>query len=181
MASGRSLLDFFDTQRPAKRFKRPEGVSDCKTSTHSRSPTNLSDDGDTERTLSSPAQDSEDDPFLLDREELALNHGAEADDVEKQTELEISLPPVRTDQKAIEEYEASWAGQVSEEGDDLDLQARMKSQRWKKGSSSIYVDAFNLALEAVLVEEAHLFNEAEREVFRYWRGLPYESQYLYVS
>jgi Fanconi-associated nuclease 1 len=42
------------------------------------------------------------------------------------------------------------------------------------------VDAFNLALETVLDEEAHLFDEAEMEVFRKWRELDYESQYLCV-
>ena len=43
------------------------------------------------------------------------------------------------------------------------------------------MDAFDLALQTVLDEEAHLFNEAEMEVFRQWKELSYESQYLYVQ
>ncbi|KAF3162650.1 hypothetical protein TWF225_006735 [Orbilia oligospora] len=46
--------------------------------------------------------------------------------------------------------------------------------------SSIYVDAFNLALDTVLEEEAYLFDEQEHEVFGKYRGLDYEAQYLYV-
>jgi Fanconi-associated nuclease 1 len=47
--------------------------------------------------------------------------------------------------------------------------------------SSIYVDAFNLALDTVLDEESHLFDEKEMDVFRQWRELDYEAQYLWVS
>ncbi|KAL1889552.1 hypothetical protein Sste5346_008800 [Sporothrix stenoceras] len=46
--------------------------------------------------------------------------------------------------------------------------------------SSIYVDAFNIALDTVLEQEEHLFNEKEKIVFAAWRGLHYEAQYLYV-
>ncbi|CAK7271917.1 hypothetical protein SEPCBS119000_004852 [Sporothrix epigloea] len=46
--------------------------------------------------------------------------------------------------------------------------------------SSIYVDAFNIALDTVLEQEGHLFSEKERAVFSAWRGLDYEAQYLYV-
>ena len=41
------------------------------------------------------------------------------------------------------------------------------------------MDAFNLALETVLEDESHLFNEAELAVFAFWRELSYEAQYLY--
>jgi fanconi-associated nuclease 1 len=44
--------------------------------------------------------------------------------------------------------------------------------------SSIYVDAFNIALDTVLEHEEHLFNEKEKAVFAAWRGLDYEAQYL---
>ena len=44
--------------------------------------------------------------------------------------------------------------------------------------SSIYVDAFNLALETVLDDESHLFDEPEMVIFENWRKLDYESQYL---
>ncbi|KAF8477299.1 VRR-NUC domain-containing protein [Kalaharituber pfeilii] len=46
--------------------------------------------------------------------------------------------------------------------------------------SSLYTDAFNLALDTVLAEESHLFNEEEGETFQRYRSLPYEAQYLYV-
>lgn len=92
-----------------------------------------------------------------------------------QTELESSLPAIETD-KAIKEYEISHA--VQDEPDEQDLHQRMQNSSWQKGKSSIYVDAFNLALETVLNEEAHLFNEAEIEVFRQWSELSYEAQYL---
>ncbi len=93
-----------------------------------------------------------------------------------QTDLETSLPPIRTDKEAIAEYEAYKAGEVA----DLSLQGRLENRSWTRGRTSIYVDAFNLALETVLDEEAHLFDEAERSLFAHWRGLGYESQYLYV-
>ena len=46
-------------------------------------------------------------------------------------------------------------------------------------TSSLYTDAFNLALDTVLAEESHLFSEQETEVFQKYRSLPYEAQYLY--
>ncbi|KAH2954030.1 hypothetical protein KXV49_000810 [Aspergillus fumigatus] len=94
-----------------------------------------------------------------------------------QTELESSLPDIPTDQQAIEEYETS---HVVGQDDEPNLRQRLQDGKWRKGKTSIYVDAFNLALETVLDEEAHLFNEAELEVFEQWKGLSYESQYLYV-
>jgi Fanconi-associated nuclease 1 len=45
-------------------------------------------------------------------------------------------------------------------------------------SSSVYVDAFNLALDTMLEDEAHLFSWRERGVFACWRGLEYEAQHL---
>lgn len=45
---------------------------------------------------------------------------------------------------------------------------------------SIYVDAFNLALDTVLKEESYLFSEDETEVFARYRSLEYEAQHLYV-
>ncbi|BCR91015.1 fanconi-associated nuclease 1 [Aspergillus chevalieri] len=92
-----------------------------------------------------------------------------------QTELESSLPAIETDNQTIDEYGTSHAVQ-----DEPDLRQRMQNSTWQKGKSSIYVDAFNLALETVLTEEAHLFNDVEMEVFRQWKELSYEAQYLYV-
>jgi len=63
------------------------------------------------------------------------------------------------------------------EGED-DVASRIDSRRWVRGKSSIYVDAFNLALDAVLEDEAHLFDDKETAVFAAWRDLSYEAQYL---
>ena len=94
----------------------------------------------------------------------------------RRTDLETALPPIQTDKEAIEAYEASRAAEQAE----LGLKERLYGQKWARGRSSIYVDAFNLALSTVLEDESHLFDEAEHAVFRHWRELSYESQYLYV-
>lgn len=90
-----------------------------------------------------------------------------------QTALESALPAIKTDQEAIEEYEAYQASEQT-------LQERLGKRSGGKGRSSIYVDAFNLALETVLQEEGALFDEAELDLFEQWKNLNYESQYLYV-
>jgi Fanconi-associated nuclease 1 len=93
---------------------------------------------------------------------------------DKRTDLETALPFIETDKEAIEAYEASRAA------GELGLQGRLAESKWVRGKSSIYVDAFNLALETVLEDESHLFDEAEHTVFQQWRDLSYEAQYLYV-
>jgi Fanconi-associated nuclease 1 len=93
---------------------------------------------------------------------------------QRPTELESALPPVKTDKEAIEEYEAMRAAEDVPD----DLKHRLFKRDWTKGKSSIYVDAFNLALETVLEDEGHLFDEKEMEVFSQWRTLEYEAQYL---
>ncbi|CAL3964009.1 hypothetical protein PZA11_001475 [Diplocarpon coronariae] len=92
------------------------------------------------------------------------------------TELESALPEVKIDKLAIDEYEAMRAAEDLPE----DLKSRLNRRNWTRGKSSIYVDAFHLALETVLEDEAHLFDEREMEVFNQWRKLDYEAQYLYV-
>lgn len=52
--------------------------------------------------------------------------------------------------------------------------------RTGKYNSSIYVDAFNLALNTVLQDELHLFSYAEQEIFAKYRSLEYEPQFLYT-
>ncbi|KAI9662441.1 MAG: hypothetical protein M1821_008608 [Bathelium mastoideum] len=101
------------------------------------------------------------------------------DDLEstQRTDLESALPAIVTDQEAIEEYEAQRAAENAE----LGLERRMERAEWVRGRTSIYVDAFNLALDTVLEEESHLFDEAEMKVFEDWRGLTYEAQYLDIS
>ena len=92
----------------------------------------------------------------------------------QQTDLESTLPPIQTDKEAIAGYEARRA---TEEGE-LDLRERLGRRNWIRGKSSIYVDAFNLALETVLEDESQLFNDAEMAVFSHWNKLGYEAQYL---
>lgn len=94
----------------------------------------------------------------------------------RQTDLETALPAIETEKEAIEAYEASRAAEQAE----LGLQERIDGRKWTRGKTSIYVDAFNLALDTVLEEESHLFDEAEHAVFKSWRELRYEGQYLYV-
>jgi Fanconi-associated nuclease 1 len=85
-----------------------------------------------------------------------------------QTSLETALPPIGTDKEAIKEYETVQSAGVQGES------------KWVKGKTSIYVDAFNLALDTVLKDEGRLFDEAELAVFKAWESLDYEAQYLYV-
>jgi Fanconi-associated nuclease 1 len=93
------------------------------------------------------------------------------------TDFESALPPAAEGKEAIEEYEAMKSSQATAEEDGA---TKNPQPRWVRGQSSIYVDAFNLALDTVLEEESHLFDEKESEVFKQWRELNYEAQYLYV-
>lgn len=93
------------------------------------------------------------------------------------TDFENVMAPTDGGTKAIEEYEAIKSSQASAEDEDTNEKAQ---PLWVKGRSSIYLDAFNLALDTVLEEESHLFDDKENEVFREWRGLDYEAQYLCV-
>ncbi|KAG8420990.1 hypothetical protein J3458_002898 [Metarhizium acridum] len=106
-------------------------------------------------------------------------HSEDADTsyLHEATAFENVLPPTQTDADAIEEYEQTRSSQ--KETDDDGATANTKSL-WIRGRSSIYVDAFNLALDTVLEEESELFDEKEMEVFRRWKELSYEAQYLYV-
>lgn len=90
-----------------------------------------------------------------------------------QTQLESSLAPISADSGAISKYE-------TENRIDKSSQNSHAKQEWAKGESSIYVDAFNLALDSVMKDEAHLFDDAEKAVFNQWKQLSYPSQYLYV-
>lgn len=113
---------------------------------------------------------------IPDSEEDSENENLEVEVRSHQTDLETALPPIETDKEAIEAYEASRAAEQADTG----LNERLGERKWVKGKSSIYVDAFNLALETVLEDESHLFDEAEHVVFQQWRDLSYEAQYLYV-
>lgn len=97
-----------------------------------------------------------------------------------ETALESALPHVATDERAIEEYEAMRASQLTNDEQDGPPSSDADRRNWIRGKSSIYVDAFNLALDTVLQDEAHLFDEKENLVFEEWKRLDYEAQYLYV-
>lgn len=93
----------------------------------------------------------------------------------RKTDLESALPPIDIDKAAIAAYETS---DITE--GDTSSDERLARRKWVPGRSSIYVDAFNLALDTVLEDESHLFDEAENRLFQCWRDLSYEAQYLYV-
>lgn len=93
------------------------------------------------------------------------------------TELESSLPQIQPSRSAVAEYESTRSVDGSEPSS-TDLHGRLNSRKWTKGRSSIYVDAFNLALETVLEEESHLFDETEMKIFNEWLHLSYDAQYL---
>lgn len=59
-------------------------------------------------------------------------------------------------------------------------EAAREQTRTGKYNSSIYVDAFNLALNTILQAELHLFSYDEQEVFAKYRSLEYEPQFLYA-
>ncbi|KAF7587563.1 hypothetical protein BBP40_007052 [Aspergillus hancockii] len=166
-----SLLDYWDTLRPSVKRRKTTADEPLESTSQQEVTTEKENESETPdtfpATLDTPATPYT--PYIAESppEDDGLPFPA------SQTELESSLPAIDTDSHAIEEYEAS---QEEEPG----LRERLQDSKWRKGKSSIYVDAFNLALETVLDEEAHLFSEAEMEVFKQWRELFYESQYLYV-
>jgi len=94
------------------------------------------------------------------------------------TAFDSSLLTIATATDAIEEYEMLRASQASQNDE---VSSKHDGNRWLKGRSSIYVDAFNLALDTVLDEESHLFDDKEKHVFEEWRSIGYEAQYMLVS
>lgn len=152
-----SLSDYWATQRvSAKRRKTDDG---------SQSLPDRKREAGTSNPLNKP----------LDTPDSASDGGSPRHDVppSSQTDFESSLPAVPDE--AVE-YESD----TDDRDENRSLHERLENGRWQKWKSSIYLDAFILALETVLEEETHLFNEAEMEVFRQWKELPYESQYLYA-
>lgn len=171
-----SLLDFFETRRPSS--KRQKVSHDVTPET----PSARTDDESVKETsghLNLPTL-SRRDTDSTDAADLSVGNEDSGNLKSSQTDLEISLPPVKADEEAIKEYETARAAEV-EETESLTLEQRLGERRWHKGRSSIYVDAFNLALETVLNEEAHLFDQTELDVFHRWRLLSYEAQYLSVN
>jgi Fanconi-associated nuclease 1 len=101
--------------------------------------------------------------------------------LERENAFESSFPDVKSGKDAIEEYETLRASQVEEEQTADNTASRLDERKWVRGKSSIYVDAFNLALDTVLEDEKHLFDHNEMEVFKQWEALDYEAQYLYLD
>ncbi|KAL9107604.1 MAG: hypothetical protein Q9227_007507 [Pyrenula ochraceoflavens] len=158
---------------PPKRIKRFDSTNSSKDSdTEHEGNSHYCDSDQAQRAYKHEIPDSEEE----EEEEEEDDDDALNISTGSQTELENVLPPVKTDREAIEEYEAYSAAETEA----LYQSDQLKRRGWQRGRSSIYVDAFNLALDTVLEEESHLFNEAELAVFAYWRSLSYESQYLYV-
>ena len=149
----------------AKRLKRLDSTDSSLSKTHS-------DDDDEHERVPSPRVTT---PREVAESEAESDGEQLPPSASQPTELENSLPPIKTDKDAIREYEATRAAEPASE---LDLHGRLGQRKWLRGKSSIYVDAFNLALETVLEDESHLFDEAETAVFEQWRSLSYEGQYL---
>ncbi|KAL4916514.1 VRR-NUC domain-containing protein [Aspergillus aurantiobrunneus] len=170
-----SLLDFWDTKRPSVKRRK---LTPDKSTPHARLRQESGKVSENSLSNESPGLTTESSIAFASADEGPLNDD-EGAIPGSQTELESALPTVETDNQAIEEYESSQRVEDRDK-EEISLQERMRDGKWRKGKSSIYVDAFNLALDTVLAEEAHLFNDAEKEVFGYWRELSYESQYLYV-
>ena len=123
--------------------------------------------------LSSPSKRTSPRKAIIKREIPDSDADSDAETSERKaqpllTSLEQALPPIKTDKQAIQEYEALRAAETAFA---TERDERLGQRAWVKGKSSIYVDAFNLALDTVLTEESHLFNEPELQVFEAWRGL----------
>ena len=159
--------DDFETPT-AKRLKRRNSTD---SSISRREDSDLDDEGRTSPIQRTPVRSSREIP---DSEAESDDDDVVLQSENRKTELESALPPVKTDKEAIAEYEATRAA----EAESLDLNGRLGQRKWVLGKSSIYVDAFNLALETVLEDESHLFDEAEMAVFEQWRDMSYEGQYL---
>ncbi|KAK1758261.1 VRR-NUC domain-containing protein [Echria macrotheca] len=133
-------------------------------------------------------EDAEDSILSVPRSEPGTDLDEEPEDQglapPRATAIEVSMPPVVASKEAIEEYEVMRASQLSGPSQNQegvpDAASRIEDRKWTRGKSSIYVDAFNLALDTVLEDETHLFDRKEKKVFDVWRSLSYEAQYLYV-
>ncbi len=100
------------------------------------------------------------------------------DNPTRRTAIENSLPEIKPDKEALEEYQNFKASQEDEDNANVDAASRLESRKWVRGKTSLYVDAFNLALSTVLDEESHLFDEKELYIFDQWKKSSYEAQFL---
>lgn len=152
---------------PAKRLKR---LDSAETSL-SRGESQDDDEENTSTCRDYPREIPDSEADDLGAEEDGIDVPS---DVGRRTAIESALPSISVDKEAIAEYEAARAA----EPEVLDFHGRLGQRKWVPGKSSIYVDAFNLALETVLEDESHLFDKAEMAVFEKWKSLSYEGQYL---
>lgn len=141
--------------------------------------TALNNDEDEDSFLSAQSRDS---PLIRNGKTsaLELEDGDATENApagQYHTALEDSLPEVKVDDDVLEEYEKLKSSQADD--DEVSAETRLQTRKWVRGKNSIYVDAFNLALDTVLQDEAHLFDDKENCVFENWRALSYEAQYLY--
>ncbi|KAI0879364.1 VRR-NUC domain-containing protein [Hypoxylon argillaceum] len=156
-------------ERPNKKVKREETQrSDLDSSEYQIDTPPLKSRPDARR-HNAPGSPADDD--VAERSETEDAH------VSGPTAIESSLPEIKPDEQAIEEY---YNFKASQENESSGASSRLNSRMWVRGKSSLYVDAFNLALDTVLDEEAHLFDDKEQRVFEEWRSLGYEAQFLYV-
>lgn len=153
---------------PKKRVKREIADSDAD------SDASLSDEGKLPRIGRQTGRVKREDTA---DSEAPINDGQSEPETHsgRPTAIESSLPEIETDKDAIQEYETFRASQ----GENSETVAsRFVKREWVKGKSSLYVDAFNLALGTVLEDESHLFDDKERFLFDSWDNLSYEAQYL---
>ncbi|KAI9171266.1 coiled-coil domain-containing protein MTMR15 [Paramyrothecium foliicola] len=155
--SSRTTTTKDDTTRPQKRLKREEETTPA---------------GEESEQSSIEGEPSRQRPGSV-----TLEQNQEARETHRTTDFENALPPAGDEDEAIQEYEAF----KSSQGDVPDETSSGQTRpQWVRGKSSIYVDAFNLALDTVLEEESTLFDTKELDIFEQWRSLDYEAQYLYV-
>ncbi|EKD20730.1 coiled-coil domain-containing protein MTMR15 [Drepanopeziza brunnea f. sp. 'multigermtubi' MB_m1] len=173
-ATGHNAMVRGRTPHPASTKYHDDDLPPAKRLKTSESTNRENSKSENERILQGPGLQKHEIPESEDDDDGS--GGEEPSRPQRPTELESVLPPVKTDKGAIDEYEAMRAAEEVPQ----DLKSRITQRSWVQGKSSIYVDAFNLALETVLDDESHLFDEKEMEVFRQWRELRYEAQYLYV-
>lgn len=180
--------------RFVQRYKRGTGHQIRTAPSRSRSESEPRSEPPKKRTKLDKVKDSDSDDSALDTssaneedadpvpENSFIPVEDDSSDTVFSTTIETSLPAIAIDEQTIREYEELRASQASQEPPsdvpDSGPSARLDSRRWIAGKSSIYVDAFNLALDTVLEDEAHLFNAQELAVFEHWRSLTYEAQYL---
>ncbi|KAI5289450.1 hypothetical protein KEM52_000785, partial [Ascosphaera acerosa] len=98
-----------------------------------------------------------------------------------QSALDLTLPAPQDDTPDRQtEGDDSPAGDDAEDNQRLSPRERIARRFWRKGQSSIYVDAFDMTLDEVLESEQYLFDEPELALFDQWRTLSYGARFLYV-